>query len=209
MYSSKYLSNYLLLLLLLLLLLTNNYKTIAMSRMRNYRGPLDDKRGLSLAAIKEEVQDMGYASIDAIPTKVSQLENDSKYITKEQAPVLSVNNQTGSVNLKLFSGNYSDLVGLPTLFKATDQAIQKVKYYEVTTNSSGSWMLDISNEGFNSVNHVSVQAVSSGSLLSGIRQASINTYSSASRVFNGLAASLGGVISLSPSTVVKIRVEGT
>mgnify|MGYP002769365116 CR=1 FL=1 len=39
----------------------------------------------------------GYAKDTDIPTKVSQLENDSKYITSEGAPVQSVNGQTGVV----------------------------------------------------------------------------------------------------------------
>lgn len=39
----------------------------------------------------------GYAKDTDIPTKVSQLENDSKYITSAGAPVQSVNGQTGVV----------------------------------------------------------------------------------------------------------------
>lgn len=84
--------------------------------MRNYRGPTDDKRGLSVAAIKEEVEDMGFASNDAVPTRTSQLNNDSGYITKSDLLVTSVNGKIGDVTIPVFSGKYSDLVGLPTLF---------------------------------------------------------------------------------------------
>lgn len=40
-----------------------------------------------------------YAKTADIPTKVSQLDNDSGYITAEQAPVQSVNGQTGAVTI--------------------------------------------------------------------------------------------------------------
>ena len=41
----------------------------------------------------------GYAKEDAIPTTVSQLENDAGYITAGEAPVQSVNGQTGAVTI--------------------------------------------------------------------------------------------------------------
>lgn len=41
----------------------------------------------------------GYAKEDAIPTTVSQLENDAGYITDGEAPVQSVNGQTGVVSI--------------------------------------------------------------------------------------------------------------
>ena len=44
----------------------------------------------------------------AIPTKTSQLDNDSGFITSSQAPVQSVNNKTGAVQL-----NASDVGALP------------------------------------------------------------------------------------------------
>lgn len=40
-----------------------------------------------------------YAKTADIPTKVSQLDNDANYITAEQAPVQSVNGQTGAVTI--------------------------------------------------------------------------------------------------------------
>ena len=50
----------------------------------------------------------GYAKTTDIPTKTSQLENDSHYITVSEAPVTSVNNKTGAVQL-----NASDVGALP------------------------------------------------------------------------------------------------
>lgn len=50
----------------------------------------------------------GYAKTTDIPTKTSQLENDSHYITANEAPVTSVNNKTGAVHL-----NATDVGALP------------------------------------------------------------------------------------------------
>ena len=50
----------------------------------------------------------GYAKTTDIPTKTSQLENDSNYITANEAPVTSVNSKTGAVQL-----NASDVGALP------------------------------------------------------------------------------------------------
>lgn len=50
----------------------------------------------------------GYAKTTDIPTKTSQLENDSHYITANEAPVTSVNSKTGAVQL-----NASDVGALP------------------------------------------------------------------------------------------------
>ncbi len=50
----------------------------------------------------------GYAKTTDIPTKTSQLDNDSHYITVSEAPVTSVNSKTGAVQL-----NASDVGALP------------------------------------------------------------------------------------------------
>ena len=50
----------------------------------------------------------GYAKTTDIPTKTSQLDNDSHYITANEAPVTSVNSKTGAVQL-----NASDVGALP------------------------------------------------------------------------------------------------
>lgn len=50
----------------------------------------------------------------AIPTKVSELTNDSGYITADQAPVQSVNNKTGAVSLTA-----SDVSAIPSTLTGT------------------------------------------------------------------------------------------
>lgn len=50
----------------------------------------------------------------AIPTKTSQLDNDSGYITAVQAPVQSVNNKTGTVSLTA-----SDVSAIPSTLTGT------------------------------------------------------------------------------------------
>ena len=50
----------------------------------------------------------------AIPTKVSELTNDSGYITAAQAPVQSVNNKTGTVSLTA-----SDVSAIPSTLTGT------------------------------------------------------------------------------------------
>lgn len=175
--------------------------------------------------IKEEVEDMGFASIDAVPTRTSQIENDSGYITKNDLLVTSVNGKIGDVVIPTFSGKYVDLVGLPTLFngdydkltnkptlfKATDQAVQRVRYYSAVTNSSGVWTLDLTNEGFAKVLDVQVQAVTTPGLITGVRQVGIGPYTETTKIFSGMATAVtvAGVVTLSSATTVRIRVEGT
>ena len=50
----------------------------------------------------------------AIPTKTSQLDNDSGFITSSQAPVQSVNNKTGTVSLTA-----SDVSAIPSTLTGT------------------------------------------------------------------------------------------
>lgn len=56
----------------------------------------------------------GYAKTDDIPTKTSQLTNDANYITAAQAPVQSVNNQTGAVTLSA-----ADVSAIPSTLTGT------------------------------------------------------------------------------------------
>lgn len=89
--------------------------------------------------VSELNNDSGYISVmPPIPTKTSQLTNDSGFINS--APVSSVNGQTGAVSLVLFSGAYSALTGKPTLFSGA--------YTDLTgkpTLFSGSY-LDLTNK---------------------------------------------------------------
>lgn len=50
----------------------------------------------------------------AIPTKTSQLDNDSGFITSSQAPVQSVNNKTGAVSLTA-----TDVSAIPSTLTGT------------------------------------------------------------------------------------------
>ena len=52
--------------------------------------------------------------LPTVPTKVSELTNDSGYITAAQAPVQSVNNKTGAVQL-----NASDVSAIPSTLTGT------------------------------------------------------------------------------------------
>lgn len=56
----------------------------------------------------------GYAKTDDIPTKTSQLNNDANYITAAQAPVQSVNNKTGAVTLSA-----ADVSAIPSTLTGT------------------------------------------------------------------------------------------
>lgn len=55
---------------------------------------LDNDSGYITDAVLDD-----YAKTTDLPTKVSQLDNDANYITAEQAPVQSVNGQTGAVTI--------------------------------------------------------------------------------------------------------------
>ena len=52
--------------------------------------------------------------LPTVPTKVSELTNDSGYITAVQAPVQSVNNKTGTVSLTA-----SDVSAIPSTLTGT------------------------------------------------------------------------------------------
>lgn len=64
--------------------------------------------------IQQIIDNMTFLTKEDLPTNVSAFNNDRGYLTS--APVTSVNGNTGAVSLNLFSGNYVDLIGRPTLF---------------------------------------------------------------------------------------------
>lgn len=72
-----------------------------------YIGLFDEKEDI---ATKEKLD----AVEAAIPTKTSQLDNDSGFITSSQAPVQSVNNKTGVVSLTA-----SDVSAIPSTLTGT------------------------------------------------------------------------------------------
>ena len=70
--------------------------------------------------------------LPTVPTKVSELTNDSGYITAAQAPVQSVNNKTGAVQL-----NASDVGALPadTVIPTVNNATLTIKRNSIDVGS--------------------------------------------------------------------------
>ena len=78
----------------------------------------------------------GYAKTTDIPTKTSQLDNDSHYITASEAPVQSVNTKTGAVVLT------QDDVGDGTTYVRTHNDFTDVLKTQINTNKDNIAMLD-------------------------------------------------------------------
>ena len=83
----------------------------------------------------------GYAKTTDIPTKTSQLENDSHYITASEAPVQSVNKKTGAVVLT------QDDVGDGTTYVRTHNDFTNVLKTQINTNKNNIATLDGDVEG--------------------------------------------------------------
>ena len=83
----------------------------------------------------------GYAKTTDIPTKTSQLDNDSHYITASEAPVQSVNTKTGAVVLT------QDDVGDGTTYVRTHNDFTDVLKTQINTNKDNIAMLDGDVEG--------------------------------------------------------------
>ena len=63
---------------------------------------------------EQEIVEAELVDLPTVPTKVSELTNDSGYITAAQAPVQSVNNKTGTVSLTA-----SDVSAIPSTLTGT------------------------------------------------------------------------------------------
>ena len=83
----------------------------------------------------------GYAKTTDIPTKTSQLENDSHYITAHESPVQSVNKKTGAVVLT------QDDVGDGTTYVRTHNDFTNVLKTQINTNKDNIATLDGDVEG--------------------------------------------------------------
>lgn len=152
-----------------------------------------------------------------IPTATSQLTNDSGYITS--VPVSSVNSKTGAVTLAATDvGAAPSAQGTKYYRQAGTQVTGvKVKYYTVTADSAGAWTLSLGSD-FTEVLDVQATALSTSSTITGIRQATVNTYTSTSTTLSGgvftnsvlVTVLISGTNSLAmvPSATVKVRVEG-
>lgn len=151
-----------------------------------------------------------------IPTNVSAFTNDSGYLTS--VPVQSVNTKTGAVIL-----SSTDVGAAPTAqgtryFRQNGTQLSgvKVKYYSVTSDANGAWSLNLGPD-FSEILDVQATA-SSSSGITGVRQASINSYVSNATSLSGntwgnsvlVTVLISGTnsLALTPNTVVKIRVEG-
>lgn len=171
--------------------------------------------------LSELDNDPGYvraSQLPNIPVKLSDLPNDKGYITaadvpKVSYPVNSVNGKTGTVTLTV-----GDIEGLQAQIDAKmTKADLVIRYYTATSNASGVWSVNLGTD-FKEVFDVQVTAVSTGSLLAGVRQAAINAYTSASKTLTGMTYGsntittilVGGAqgLALIPNTVVRLRVEG-
>lgn len=163
-------------------------------------------------------QSIGAITSSAVPTKVSQLTNDSGFLTS--APVTSVNGKTGVITLSASDIGAASSGQVTKHVRATGTQANgvKVKYYIVTADSTGVWNLNLTGEGWTEILDVQTQAVSTASNVGGIRQASINAYTATSSSLSGvvwgnnliISILLSGTNSLSliPNSTVRIRVEG-
>lgn len=154
-----------------------------------------------------------------IPTNTNQLTNGSGFITATNAPVTSVNTKTGAVVLAATDvGAAPTAQGTKYYRQAGTQATgMKVKYYTVTADSNGGWTLSLGSD-FTEILDVQATALSTASTLTGIRQATVNTYTATSTTITGavftnsvlvtLVVSGTNSLTMAPSATVKIRVEG-
>lgn len=85
-----------------------------------------------------------------IPTNTNQLTNGANFITSEDAPVQSVNGQTGDVNLTL-----GDSV---EFYNSSGRVHQKIKVFtqSYTPNTGNGYSMDISAAGFSTILSVQV-----------------------------------------------------
>lgn len=180
----------------------------------------------------------------SIPSTVAQLSDASSYAKKTDInyPVNSVNGKTGNVVLSaadvsaaalVHTHQISDVSGLPSLLtsKADASALpivrridnslvpkSKVKYYRVTSDATSAiWTVNLGTD-FTELLDVQVIAESTSSLIGGIRQVSINAFTSTSTVLTGMTFGsntittilIGGSqgLALMPGTAVRVRAEG-
>lgn len=138
--------------------------------------------------------DGSLATLPLIPTVVSAFTNDAAYIT--------------ATNLPNYRRVDNSVVTAPI----------KVKYYTATSDANSVWTVALGTD-FTEVLDVQVTAVSSGTAVTGVRQASLNAYTSTSTSLTGvtmgnailttlLISAGANTLALIPNTVVKLTVTG-
>lgn len=179
-----------------------------------------------------------------IPNTVAQLTDASTYAKKTDInyPVSSVNSKSGNVVLTaadvgaaatIHTHQIADVSGLSNLLtskadasslpivRRVDNSLvtrKKVKYYRVTSDATTAvWTVSLGTD-FTELLDVQVVAESVNSLIGGIRQVSINSYTSTSNTLTGMTFAsntittilVGGAqgLAIAPGTVVRIRAEG-
>lgn len=179
-----------------------------------------------------------------IATTVAQLTDASTYAKKTDIsyPVSSVNGKTGTIVLSaadvgaaaiVHTHQIADVSGLSAALslKADASALPivrradnilvartKVKYYRVTSDpSTAIWTVNLGTD-FTELLDVQIVAESTSSVIGGIRQVSLNAYTSTSTSLTGMTFGsntittilVGGAqgLAIAPATAVRIRVEG-
>lgn len=131
-----------------------------------------------------------------------------------QHPISDITNLQTTLDTKITAAS------LPIVRRTdnTTVARTKVKYYRVTSDSTSAiWTVNLGSD-FTEILDIQVQAESVSSLLGGIRQVSLNTWTSTSTTITGMTFGsntittilIGGSqgLALIPGTVVRCRVEG-
>ena len=141
--------------------------------MTNYRGPSKTRRNYSSMTLVEQMiqnfmDESGFLTQGDIPENLSYFVNDTGYIT---GPV--------------FSGNYSDLVGKPTLFsgaytdltgKPNIPTVRRMETFSGVTNGSGNYTITYSTP-YPTVPHVAPQLTAgTASQVARITASSVNGF---------------------------------
>lgn len=212
--------------------LVNKADTSSLTNISQSLANKIDASGVSAAGKSGNYTDL--TNKPTIPTTVAQLTDASSYAKKSDVPTLnypvtSVNTKTGAVVLNAadvsaaaigHTHQISDVSGLTASLanKADSSVVAKVRYYTATSDASSVWTINLGTD-FTQVLDVQAVAVSIANTIAGIRQCSLNSYSSTSTSVSGLtfgsntlttvliSAGANG-LQLMPSTVVKVRVEG-
>lgn len=157
-------------------------------------GKYNTPTGTTLQYIRGDGSVATFPTIPTVPTNVSAFTNDSGYLTSAALPI--------------YRRVDNSLVTAPI----------KVKYYTATSDASSVWTVVLGTD-FTEVLDVQVQPVSTANTVVGVRSASLNAYTATSTSVSGVTygnnvlttvlIGLGAnTLALTPTTVVRVRVEG-